>query len=102
MLWTMKPTIRNEPSVSCPNANDVPIASPSPKLCSPIPIATSSRERDAADRASGLAREAAGDERHRQEAAGDAEQHEPGAAERSRHERLELERLEQRLDAEEA
>ncbi len=39
-LWIMKPTIRNEPSVSCPNANEVPIASPSPKLCSPIPIAT--------------------------------------------------------------
>ena len=41
MLWIMKPTIRNEPSVSWPNANDVPIASPSPKLCRPIPIATS-------------------------------------------------------------
>src|SRR3990170_3931939 len=41
MLWIMKPTTRNEPSVSCPKANDVPIASPSPKLCSPIPIATS-------------------------------------------------------------
>ncbi len=42
MLWTMKPTIRNEPSVSWPKANDVPIASPSPRLWTPIPIATSS------------------------------------------------------------
>ena len=41
MLWIMKPTIRNEPSVSWPNANEVPIASPSPKLCSPMPTAIS-------------------------------------------------------------
>ena len=36
-LWIMKPTIRNEPSASWPNANEDPIASPSPKLCSRAP-----------------------------------------------------------------
>ena len=40
-LWIMKPTIRNVPSASSPSANDDPIASPSPRLCRPIPIATS-------------------------------------------------------------
>ena len=45
-LWIMNPTIRNVPSVSSPNANDDPIASPSPRLWTPIPIATSiARER---------------------------------------------------------
>ena len=40
-LCTMKPITRNAPSWSSPVANDVPIASPSPRLWTPIPIATS-------------------------------------------------------------
>ena len=39
MLCTMNPTIRNVPSASSPSAIDEPIARPSPRLCSPIPIA---------------------------------------------------------------
>ena len=41
MLWIMKPTIRNVPSVSSPRLNDVPTARPSPRLCRPMPTATS-------------------------------------------------------------
>ena len=40
-LCTMNPTIRNVPSASSPSAIEEPIANPSPRLCSPIPIATS-------------------------------------------------------------
>ncbi len=86
--------------MSCPKANDVPIASPSPKLCSPIPIATSGGERDAAEDAVGVGREPARDERHREEARRHPEQYEAWPAERSRQRSLQLERLEQRLDAE--
>ena len=41
-LWIMKPTIRNVPSCSSPKANELPIASPSPRLWTPMPIATRS------------------------------------------------------------
>ncbi len=46
-------------------------------------------------------RETGRKEGHRQVAQGDAEQHEPGPAERARHRRLQRERLEKGLDAEE-
>ena len=41
MLCTMKPMIRNDPSASSLSANDEPMASPSPRLWRPIPMATS-------------------------------------------------------------
>ena len=58
------------------------------------------RERDPAESAA-AAREPRREERHRQVAERDAEQDEAGAAERARNRRLELEGLEERLDAEE-
>ena len=50
-LWTMKPTIRKVPSASSPSANDEPIASPSPRLCRPMPTATSVASAEPAERA---------------------------------------------------
>ena len=80
-LWIMKPTIRNVPSWSSPNANDVPIASPSPRLWTPIPIATRKASASPAVPAP-PAGEAAREERHPERAERDAEQDEAGAAER--------------------
>ena len=78
----------------------MPIARPSPKLWTPIPTATSvaSATPPRAPPARGEPRR---EERHRQVAERDAEQDETGAAERAGDGRLELERLEERLDAEE-
>ena len=97
MLCTMKPTIRNVPSASSPSAIDEPIASPSPRLCSPIPIAISVAERHALERRAPLAlaapEQALGDERQPEVARRDAEQDQPGPLEAARKRRLELERL---------
>src|SRR5215213_4392861 len=41
VLWRVKPTISRLPSVASPRLNAAPMASPSPKLCSPNPIAIS-------------------------------------------------------------
>ena len=38
-LWRVNPTIRNTPSAVSPRAKALPIANPSPRLCSPIPTA---------------------------------------------------------------
>jgi len=37
MLCRVKPTIRKVPRAVSPRANAAPMASPSPRLCSPIP-----------------------------------------------------------------
>ena len=42
VLWSAKPITRKAPSASAPTAYADPIASPSPRLCRPIAIATSS------------------------------------------------------------
>ena len=39
ILWSVKPTTRKEPRAASPRAKAAPIASPSPKLCKPIPMA---------------------------------------------------------------
>src|SRR5829696_791843 len=39
MLCSVKPTTRKTPSAASPRANAAPMASPSPRLCSPIPSA---------------------------------------------------------------
>ena len=39
VLCIIKPTIRNELKAISPNKVEAPMANPSPKLCSPIPIA---------------------------------------------------------------
>ena len=100
-LWIMKPTIRNEPSVSCPKANEVPIASPSPKLCSPIPIATSVAS------ATPPRTPFAFDEKRPEmnvivrKLVATPSSTSPGPPKRSGERSLQLEGLEQRLDAEE-
>ena len=100
-LWIMKPTIRNVPSVSSPTPNDVPMARPSPRLCRPMPTATSvasarpetapfRRDVRAARRTSSSGSSSATPSSTR-----------PGPPSVAGQRRLQLERLEQRLDAEE-
>ena len=107
MLWTMKPTIRNEPSASSPSANEDPIASPSPRLWSPIPIATRVASATPAQRRASrrrllrAAREPLDDPRQREVADRHAEHDQPGAAGARRERRLELERLRERVEREE-
>ena len=74
VLWIAKPTTRNVPSASAPTAYAEPIASPSPRLCRPIPIATSSARYGAAETRrpalAGRARAAATGRRRRRRAPG--------------------------------
>ena len=96
----MNPITRNAPSWSSPVENDVPIARPSPRLWTPMPSAT--RKASARPGHPGAAaRETRGEERHPERAGGDPEEHETRPAERGRERGLELERLGERLDAEE-
>ena len=98
-LWIMKPTIRNAPSCNSPSAKEAPIASPSPRLCRPMPTAINSAS--VRPVAVPPLRQTPGERRHPEEAQRDAEQDESRTAERRRERRLQIERLGQRLDAEE-
>ena len=48
MLWTMKPTIRNEPSVSCAEGERRPDREPLAEVVDADPDRDEQRERDAA------------------------------------------------------
>ena len=99
-LWTMNPITRNPPSWSSPVANDVPIASPSPRLWTPIPIATSSASASPVTPA--FPRERRADRNVIPSAlAASPSRTSPGPPNAAGQRGLEVERLEQRLDAEE-
>ena len=105
MLWTMKPMIRNVPSASSPSAIDEPIARPSPRLWSPIPIATSvasATPSSGALRRVPSRREPLRDEGEAEVAGGDPEQDQARPLEAARKARLEVERLGERVEREEA
>ena len=78
-----------------------PIATPSPRLCRPMPTATSSARWRALARPARRALQPLADARQREERDGGADQHERRAAERLRALAGELEALERRVDRQE-